>query len=265
MVPLLHETWPEELRQRMRIALRQADAVVANTSIEAGNLRNGYGVPAEKVFVGSLGVDLPRGGAVQNRKRQVLFLGRKVPEKGIQSLIHAMGLVWKTCPESELILAGARVPGTAEVDAMIESLPEGERGRVISLDNISEEKKTELLAACSCLVLPSANESFGIVLLEAMAHYKPVIALDCPVFHDVVDDSVDGLLVAAGSLRQMANAILRLLENPAVARAMGERGHAKIQERFTWGHMADNYLRAYDYAINAHSGPGMAVSRVAVA
>ncbi len=82
-----------------------------------------------------------------------------------------------------------------------------------------------------------------------MAHRAPVIALDRPVFRDVVNNGVNGILVAPDAPQQMASAILRLLDVPAVARTMGERGHAKVQEQFTWERVAMNYLQAYDHAI----------------
>ncbi len=253
MAPLLHENWSEPLRQRMQAALRQANAVVANTSIEAERLQTDYGVPGDKIFTAWLGVDLPDSDPERPREPQVLFLGRKVPEKGIHSLIAAMQFVWNECPKAKLVLAGVRSTKTADIDKMIAALAERDRRRTVSLDNITPGQKSELLSTCCCLVLPSANESFGMVLLEAMAHRTPVIALDRPVFRDVVDDGEDGILVSPNDIRGMAGAILRLLRNRDTATRMGQKGYRKVTERFTWDRVAERYLEAYEHAIAART------------
>jgi glycosyltransferase involved in cell wall biosynthesis len=250
LVPLMHEGDPYWPTEDLREALRNVDAVVAASPYEADRLSSAYGVPAERVFLGGAGVDpLPPASRPSQRRPQVLFLGRKAPSKGIDLLLTAMESVWKERPEVELVLAGARVPMTAEVDRLLDQLPEEHKQRIRSLDDVSEEEKRELLGTSSCLVLPSAIESLAIVLLEAWAHATPVVALDLPALRTIVEPGRDGLLVPPEQPEQLADAILTMLKDPTRAEAMGIAGREKVAGRFTWDRVAGAYLEAYEHAV----------------
>lgn len=248
MLPLLHDDWSAGQVRSMTVALRQADAVIAATEVEADQLRTTYGVPAARVFVSPLGVDLPTAPAPPERGPLVLFLGRKVAEKGIPLLLEAMRRVWRDCPDATLVLAGARAPGTRAIDDAIARLPPPVRARVTSLDDVSDARKTALLHAARCLVLPSRNESFGLVLLEAMAHNTPVIAFDVPVFRSIVASGAEGLLVEPDDASSLATGILALLRDGEAAAAMGKQARRKVEHAFTWEQATSRYLRAYAYA-----------------
>ena len=249
MVPLLHEESPNWPTQEMKIALRQTDAVLASTDHEAQRLERIYQVPNERLFTAYLGIDLPPVSSPEVRSPKVLFLGRKVPSKGLPDLLAAMRLVWNILPDTELIMAGARMPQTQEIDRLIEALPENERLQIRSLDNVSEQEKSKLLNTSACLVLPSRSESFGLVLLEAWAHQLPVVTLNLPVFRSIVSPNVDGLLTEAGDIVALSNAILFMLQNPETARTMGQAGRVKVEQRFTWDKTAASYFQAYEYAV----------------
>lgn len=249
LIPLVHADWTDSIKREMARACEQADAVVASTAAEARQIQSEWGILANKVFTVWLGVDLPPMSCAAHRLPHVLFLGRKVPRKGIDHLVAAMRFVWGERPDARLILAGARTPQTEPIVRMIASLPQSESERILSLDNVTETTKLELLATATCLVLPSRSESFGIVLLEAMANRTPVVALDLPIFREVVTTGEDGLLVPPDDPENMAKALLFLLNNPTMAAEMGHRGRDKVARRFTWDQVADRYLLAYEYAI----------------
>ena len=84
------------------------------------------------------------------------------------------------------------------------------------------------------LVVPSKFESFGIVLLEAWTHGKPVIACRDTATACVVDDGVDGFLSEYGNSAELAGLIVRLLTDEPLRRALGARGQRKVGERYTW-------------------------------
>ncbi|MGH9168917.1 MAG: glycosyltransferase family 4 protein, partial [Acidimicrobiia bacterium] len=214
---------------------------------------NAYGVPADRVFLGGAGVDPRPDSRPSERRPRVLFLGRKAPSKRIDLLLTAMEHVWKERPEVELVLAGARVPMTDEVDRLLDQLPEDHKQHIRSLDDVSEEEKHELLGTSSCLVLPSPIESLAIVLLEAWAHATPVVALDLPALRTIVEPGRDGLLVPPDQSEELAEAILTLLDDPSRAEAMGTTGREKVARRFTWDRVAGAYLEAYEHAVG-HGG-----------
>lgn len=249
VAPLIHDDWPESVVRQMGAALSQAAAVVAATDGEAARLATEFGVPPERVFTAGMGVDLPPAVATAPRPPHVLFLGRKVRGKGIPDLLAAMHRVWRERPDATLVLAGSRTPATAEIDRLLTALPAAEQARIRSLDNVTEGEKTRLLSTARCLVLPSRAESFGLVLLEAMAHATPVVALDLPVFRSVVTLGVDGVLAAPDAPDSLAGAILCLLNDPVAATAMGERARQTVAHRFTWEQVAARYEAAYTWAL----------------
>ncbi len=114
------------------------------------------------------------------------------------------------------------------------SLPEGLRAHCHLLGAVSEETKTDALAACLMLALPSRTESFGLVYLEAWAAAKPVIGARAGAVPAVIDEGVDGLLIPFGDAPALAAAITRLLDDPGLAQRMGAAGQRKVRERFTW-------------------------------
>jgi glycosyltransferase involved in cell wall biosynthesis len=94
------------------------------------------------------------------------------------------------------------------------------------------------LAECACLATMSESESFGIVLVEAWACGKPVIAnRACPAFAELIDDGRDGFL--CGSEDEIANTVGRLLAEPETAARLGAAGKAKAFARYTWERMAE--------------------------
>ncbi|MBI1243342.1 MAG: glycosyltransferase [Nostoc sp. RI_552] len=250
--PLLHEqdiNWPFE---RMKAALSQADAVIGVTSYECERLESFYQVIQAKLFYLPLGVDIPSVSSQKKIKKQILFLGRKTISKGIPMLLDAMNLVWNRIPDVDLILAGARVDETKEIDSIIAKNCANRDNAIISLDNLSEDEKSKLLLESTCLVLPSEIESFGLVLLEAWANSTPVITLDLEVFRSIVSHQVDGILVKPYDIKNMAKAIIYLLENPKAAEDMGKAGRLKVEDIFNWEKFAQGSLVCYQYAISQY-------------
>lgn len=250
LVPLLHEHDPHWPVEELRTALSQAAAVIATTPSEAERLRTAYGVSQDQLFITWMGADLPARSFPQPRSPRVLYLGRKALSKGLPLLIEAMRSVWGRRPEVELVLAGSRVPMTAEVDRFLATLPAGDSARIRWLDDVDERAKADLLSTSACLVLPSKIESFGMVLLEAWAHGTPVVALNLPVMGDIVDHGRDGLLVQPDHPQEMAGAVLALLDDPARSAQMGTAGRQKVEQLFQWSRVAERYLQACEHAAN---------------
>jgi glycosyltransferase involved in cell wall biosynthesis len=245
-MPLLHEAdpnWPfEDVRRR----LEDADAVIALTDHEGERFVDGYGVDRGRVFVLPPAVDLPRVACRDATVPIVMFLGRLTMVKGIELLCQAMSTVWDAIPEAKLVIAGAGGPDRDATKKAVERLAgaPGHDSVEFAVD-ISDERKAELLEEASVLVLPSRVESFGIVLLEAWAHGRPVIAIDTPVMRSVVDDGADGVLVPP-SPTALGGVIARLLGDPEEANAMGAAGRAKVEAHHTWDVAAARLEAVYE-------------------
>ena len=120
---------------------------------------------------------------------------------------------------------------------------------MLELGSVSLQEKTDALAACSVLCLPSTQESFGGVFTEAWSFRKPVIGCPIPAVMDVITNGVDGLLVEQ-SPELIAEAVIQLISNPKIARSMGEAGHKKVREKYSWSSLAEKTEQAYRWALS---------------
>ena len=194
-----------------------------------------YGIDCEE----SMGLRRPFGGV--SREPRYLFLGRLVPYKGVsvflRALRHVRGRAW---------IAGS---GPLENALKREAGEVGVSDRVEFLGEVSEEEKRQRLAACDVFVLPSITraEAFGIVLLEAMAARRPVVASDLPTgVRMLVRDGVNGRRFAPGDVQSLADALRDVISDPARAQRMGEAGARMVRTQYTTRRMVDDYLALYE-------------------
>jgi glycosyltransferase involved in cell wall biosynthesis len=104
---------------------------------------------------------------------------------------------------------------------------------VIFTGYIAHEKKVELLAKCSALLLPSVYEGFGLVLLEAFAMRKPVLVADVQPYHEIIEESIDGFALPAHDPHKWSDKKDFLLVNKTVCRSMGNKGRLKVENKFS--------------------------------
>jgi len=95
------------------------------------------------------------------------------------------------------------------------------------------------------------GEAFGVVLLEAMACGKPVIASNLPGVRTVVSDGEDGMLVRPRDVDDLAEKMQMLLDDPQQRREMGERGRAKVEARYAWPRIIPRLVQAYQEALES--------------
>lgn len=231
-----------------RYTLAAADKVIATTETYAATSRTLW--PYDTVVIPN-GVDIGRfrpgldGSAVRRRhsiapgERVVLFVGRLTHHKGVDYLIRAAGHFPHGC---RLLIAG-----DGPLRPSLAELAHRAKGRVLFAGAVSEEALPSYYAACDVLVLPSVSrlEAFGIVLLEAMASGKPVIATDMPGMREVVDDGVEGYLVRPFDSDDIAKHVRRLLAEPEAAARMGVRGREKVEEKYSWRMLAGRVVEIY--------------------
>jgi glycosyltransferase involved in cell wall biosynthesis len=106
------------------------------------------------------------------------------------------------------------------------------------LGKLDLQEKTDLLRACTMVCLPSTQESFGGVLVEAWASGKPVIAGPAAAIAEVVDDRRDGYYISSQSPALVAERAIWLLDNPGAAAEFGAAGAQKVADRFSWDRLA---------------------------
>lgn len=237
MMPLLHSEdpgWPFKGVQR---ALALADGALALTKEEARVLRTDYAVPADRIFVIGVGVVSQLQATTPTAPHPtILFLGRKTEGKGLRLLASALRILAETHENFVVALVGARAEDSDLLASEFSALL---KDRFLNLDDVTEEDKAAWLGRCHMLVLPSARESFGTVILEAWTHEKPVIALDLPISREIVQHGVDGLLVPEGDASAMAAAMRQLLDQPEMASELGRAGKRKARDDYSWSTMLD--------------------------
>ena len=177
----------------------------------------------------------------------ILYVGRRERYKGYIHLLDAAELVWRRHNEARFVFIG--VPGF--YGAMVDEFARYTDDRIIEIERAGAEEKSAALDACDLYAMPSVHETFGIGYLEAWLHEKPVIGGDIPPLREVIADGVDGLLVAQ-KVADIASAVTRLLDDPALRRDMGRAGNAKLQERWDWERVMDRVEDAHRRAVAAH-------------
>ena len=234
--PLLRPVWN---RVDERIAVSEAARLTIVSRMGEAPIRilpNGTDVA---VFAGADPAPLPPG-------RKLLFVGRLEPRKGFSVAVDAFARLASDYPDLRLVVVGKG----AEQD-VVDRLEPSVRARVDMMGFVGGADLPGFHRAADIFLAPSTgNESFGIVLVEAMAAGLPVIASDIPGYRDVTRSGVEGLLVPPGDAGALAGAIRRVLDDPALANSLGRRG-AERARQFDWSEIVHQLEDIYERARRA--------------
>lgn len=177
----------------------------------------------------------------------LLFLGRLEPRKGLTQLIRAFVLLKTELPDLRLYVVGDG-PEREEAQALVSG---SLRTDVVFLGRVTDEELPRFFRSCDVYVSPAlSGESFGIVLIEAMAAGRPVVASDIPGHRSVVRDGVNGCLVPPGDPPALASAIRALFDNPALAKALADEGRAGVAD-YDWSAVAERVRAVYEQTAGA--------------
>ncbi len=163
----------------------------------------------------------------------VLYVGRHVFEKGIDLLLEAALEILPKRPCTKFIIAGKGPPMRDELMGRAWDMGLGEK--VLFPGFIDDQTRNSLYRLASAAVFPSRYEPFGIVALEAMAGEAPVIVSDVGGFYETVEHGVNGLTFYAGNAHSLADSILRLLQDKALASALKKTGFKRCFGRLQLG------------------------------
>lgn len=249
-------TWHSS-KDRSRILA--AGYVIAQTAMEKVRGRIAVSEEARRTLVGHLGGDavlIPNGvrvqdfagtdrlGLIAQDRPTALFLGRMdEPRKGLQVVIDAWADVQP--PDAHLYVAG---PGdVAEHEALV---PEPLRARVTFLGTLSDEDKARALRSVDAYVAPqTGGESFGIVLVEAMASRTAIVASDLLAFRHVLEEGRSGLLFSTRDSADLAAKVSRVLGDEAVREGLVRAGSERVRD-FDWDRVVDDVIAVYESVHN---------------
>jgi glycosyltransferase involved in cell wall biosynthesis len=239
--------------------MKHANRVIA-VSGGAKGFCAALGVPDDRIEVIPNGVDLSifntdvDGSAMRTKlsvKQGPLVATaiRLVKRKGPEHLVNAFSKVLKAVPNAKLAIAGGGTEA-ANLRAQIKKL--GVERSAFMLGKLQREQVAELMAAADVFVLPSLFESFGLVLLEAMAVGTPVVCTQTQGALEIVKNGEDGLVVPPGDDDALADAIVRVLSDRRLAGHLGTNGQKTVREKFSWEKTAEKTLALYKTVCEEH-------------
>lgn len=196
------------------------------------------GVDADTFRPGLDGASLRRANGISEEEKVVLFVGtldRAHHYRRVDKLIEAIRIL-----EDRNLYLWIVGDGDQRIIYQKLAIESGMNENIHFLGRVDHQHLPDVYAAADIVVLPSQiQESFGIVLIEAMACGKPVLASNLPGIRTVLTDGWDGFLVKAGEAIDLAKKIRQLLDDPSLRRVMGQRGRAKIEAKYTWSKVVD--------------------------
>jgi D-inositol-3-phosphate glycosyltransferase len=242
----------------------EADRLIASTADEADELVRLYGAQPDKVRTVAPGVDLDLfvpGSTTEARRRlglredalTLLFVGRIQALKAPDVLLRAAALVRDDPALADrlqvVILGAPSGSGLARPHSLQALRSELGLDAVVQFrPPVSRSEVADYYRAADLTVVPSYNESFGLVALESQACGTPVVAAAVGGLSTAVADDVSGVLVDGHDPHQWAKVLIDLLRTPSVLLRLGD-GAREHAERFSWERTADGLLVAYGEAV----------------
>lgn len=180
---------------------------------------------------------------------KILFVGRFEPRKGLKYLLQAFPMVINEFPSAKLIVVGRGFLEAYYRRYVEEYIKEN----VIFVGHISAEDLPRYYASCDIYCSPATGEeSFGIVLLEAMATATPIVASDIPGYRTVLEDEKEGLFFKVCNPESLANKIISLFKNKERMQKMGQYGRKKSL-KYDWKIVSKQVLDFYSEVLNKKS------------
>jgi phosphatidylinositol alpha-mannosyltransferase len=188
----------------------------------------------------------------QDGTRNILFVGRHEPRKGLLELLKAFRILRKTGCQCRLLVVGS---GPQEREARRYVATRRLQG-VEFLGRVTDAEKAQLFKTADVYVSPATGgESFGIVLLEAMAAGTPIVCSDIHGYKGVVRRGREGLLVPTRKPKAIASAVGQLLDDDALRAEMGRNGQARADD-FSWERVTAKVDDYYGFVIRRLAAQG---------
>lgn len=224
------------------------------------------------------GVDVSRFHGIEpqadKKVKSIVFVGRTSPEKGLHDLIPAFTKVHERFPDAQLKIIGddgitaksfivdlssdkhvqdlakyydATFMGTSSYPQYLRNLiPENLRDKVIFTGGLPHRQVVQHVQEADVFVLPSLSEAFGMPIVEAMGCEIPCVVTNIGGMKEVVVDGETGYIAPPANPDALADALIRVLENPEAARKMGKAGQERAKKLYAWEAITENLIRYYE-------------------
>ena len=267
---LASENRPEALTLEPDLRLRHeqwltghVDQIIVPTLREKENLIRWYDAPTSNIRIIPLGVDLELfkpGDRIRARRALnlpltapiVLFVGRFADLKNLDHLIHAMASLRRHHPELQLILVGGDGPQSKETRILTDLTQKLElHGLVHFKGRVDHEALPLYYQAANILAQPSEYESFGLVVLESLACGTPVAASDVGIVGSIVQDNVNGVIMASTQASDVIQALERWLKKKPVGSMPSSDTIQASVSSYGWHHLSHQLLDAYEEVVQS--------------
>lgn len=233
-----------------------ADRVIVCSHYMADEVHRLFGVPREKLAIIPNGVepaaapDEQEVRALEDLRQQValphervlFFVGRLVPEKGVQLLLQAAPAILQSHPDVKFVIAGK---GPMLETLRREAADKGLQEKFLLLGYIDDRTRNRLYRLAEAVVFPSLYEPFGIVVLEAMAYGAMVLCADTGGMRELVRHRENGLTMYAGNVHSLVDQIRWLLDHPAETRQLARRAQQELAEGYDWHRLSFDTWNIY--------------------
>ena len=244
------------LRKYEKKLMKRSDALIAVSKYTVNELTELYGIEKNKIHVIYNGVDTerfkPRPNSIELRKefgldpekKMVLFVGRLYHRKGIDTLLRSVPPILKEYRNVKFVISGTGFKQKEEsLYALVKELNIEEH--VTFLGYVSDEKLPLLYSASDIFVLPAIYENFPFAILEAQATGLPVISTNVGGIPEFLVDNENGFVIEPRDPIQLTQKMLALLQDPKLAKTMGNRGRKLIEEKFDWNIITNQVIDLY--------------------
>jgi len=229
----------EKIRGRIAVSAAARQVQVEHLGGDAVEIPNGVAVAHYAAAEPLPGYPRPGG--------TVGFVGRyDEPRKGMTVLLTALAMLAPRRPDLRLLVAGR-----GDAEELLDGVPPALAGRVDLLGQVSEAVKARMLRSVDVYCAPNlGGESFGIILLEAMAAGAPIAASDLDAFRRVLDDGRAGALFPTGAAAALARVLAELLDDPPRRAALAAVGRVVVAP-YDWPVVARQVLDVYETVMAA--------------
>ncbi|QFT89842.1 Glycogen synthase [Bacillus sp. THAF10] len=228
----------QQIDKKEKLLITESDELIVCSSYMEGEILE-KGITSQNVCVIPNGVELS---SVESDSLKtfiqkyhdykiILFLGRLVPEKGVDTLIKAASFLKKSGHNIKYVIAG-NGPLLSFYRMLVREQDLEEHFLFVGF--LHDHEKTTMLKLCDILVIPSLYEPFGIVALEGMATGKPILAAKTGGLVEIIEEGKSGLFFSPGVEKELADRLLYLLNNKEHCIALGKYARQRAEQCYRW-------------------------------
>lgn len=235
-----HQSDPDFSRLPLIKTLQQADFLWTLTKYETDFFIKNLKINPTKIILAGNGVEQ---GFLKTKKSKTtnydlsstfLFVGSLAAHKRVDLLIKSFSTIYDLRSNTSLVIVGQKTLYFPQIEKIYKSLPKPVQKQIHFKFNVNNKDLIKIIDQCQFLVLPSVQESFGLVLVEAWARSKAVITSNIPSLKEIVTSSNGGLVFKTDDIDDFKQKIKQLILNPKLCQQLGQNGLTYVKNNYTW-------------------------------